>query len=538
MPKFTINDQEIEAKEGQTIIQAAQAAGIEIPHYCYHPDLPIDGNCRMCLVEVEKMPKLPPSCTTVVTEGMVVRTNTDRVKQSVRGVLEFLLVNHPVDCPVCDQAGECRLQDYYMVYGLHTSEIPLEMKVRKRKVIDLGDMVVLDQERCVLCSRCIRFFDHVTHTGEMQFFGRGDHTAIGTFEDKPLENPYSGNVVDICPVGALTSKDFRFKCRVWFLNSTDSVCGGCSTGCNMRIDHRDGTIFRLLPRRNPEVNRSWLCDEGRMSFHELGAGERISRPLMKGRDRMQAPVTWKEAIASVNSRLKEVASASGGSSIIGVASPSATNESLFLFKRYLGEQIGASQFEFRLDSEDRRVTEKEDEILRHTDKHPNSMGAINLGLMSQELGGINGALKAARAGQIKAGVIVYYKPLVSRPEDAEREARIAELIGALEYSVVLAAHKADWLSAASALLPVTAWSEESGSYTNYQGRVQLAGKAVEPGGDILPLWEVFASLLYESGDGTLWLSPDDVFGAMVETVPAYRGTTPDGTRVPDALPTA
>jgi NADH-quinone oxidoreductase subunit G len=538
MPKFTINGQEIEAKEGQTVIQAAQAAGIEIPHYCYHPDLPIDGNCRMCLVEVEKMPKLPPSCTTIVTEGMVVRTDTDRVKQSVRGVLEFLLVNHPVDCPVCDQAGECRLQDYYMVYGLHTSEIPLEMKVRKRKVVDLGAMVVLDQERCVLCSRCIRFFDHVTHTGEMQFFGRGDHTAIGTFEDRPLENPYSGNVVDICPVGALTSKDFRFKCRVWFLNSTDSVCGGCSTGCNMRIDHRDGTIFRLLPRRNPEVNRSWLCDEGRLTFHELAAGERIARPLMKGRDGMQAPVTWKEAIASVNSRLKEVASASGGSSVIGVASPSATNESLFLFKRYLGEQIGAAQFEFRLDSEDRKVTEEEDEILRHTDKHPNSMGAINLGLMSQELGGIDGAIAAARADRIKAGVIVYYKPLVRRPEDAEREARIAELIGALEYSVVLAAHKADWLSGASVLLPVTAWSEESGSYTNYQGRVQLAGKAVEPGGDILPLWEVFAALLYESGDPTLWLSPDDVFGAMVEAVPAYRGAAPDGRRMPDALPTA
>ena len=538
MPKFTINNQEIEAKEGQTIIQAAQAAGIEIPHYCYHPDLPIDGNCRMCLVEVEKMPKLPTSCTTVVTEGMVVRTDTDRVKQSVRGVLEFLLANHPVDCPVCDQAGECRLQDYYMVYGLHTSEIPLELKVRKRKVVDLGRMVVLDQERCVLCSRCIRFFDHVTHTGEMQFFGRGDHTAIGTFEDRPLENPYSGNVVDICPVGALTSKDFRFKCRVWFLHSTDSVCGGCSTGCNMRIDHRDGTLFRLLPRRNPEVNRSWLCDEGRLSFHELAAGERIARPLTKGRDGMQAPVTWKEAIASVNSRLKEIASAGGGNSIIGVASPSATNEALFLFKRYLGEQVGAAQFEFRLDSEDLKVTEKEDDVLRHTDKHPNSMGAINLGLMSQELGGIDGAIADARAGRVKAGVIVYYKPLVRRPEDAEREARVAELIGALEYSVVLAAHKADWLSGASALLPVTAWSEESGSYTNYQGRVQLAGKAVEPGGDILPLWEVFAALLYESGDPTLWLSPDDVFGVMTETVPAYRGAVPDGTRMPDASPTA
>jgi len=189
MPKFILNDREIEAKPGQTIIQAAADHGIEIPHYCYHPDLPIDGNCRMCLVDVEKMPKLTPACTTIPNEGMIVRSTNERVKEAVRGVLEFLLINHPVDCPVCDQAGECRLQDYYMVYGLHTSEIPLEMKVRKRKVIDLGPMVVLDQERCVLCSRCIRFFDNVTGTGEMQFFGRGDHVAIGTFEDKPLDNP-------------------------------------------------------------------------------------------------------------------------------------------------------------------------------------------------------------------------------------------------------------------------------------------------------------------------------------------------------------
>lgn len=538
MPKFTLNEKEIEAKPGQTIIQAAQDHGMEIPHYCYHADLPIDGNCRMCLVEVEKMPKLTPACTTVVNDGMIVRSNNDRVKTAVRGVLEFLLVNHPVDCPVCDQAGECRLQDYYMVYGLHTSEIPLELKVRKRKVVDLGEMVVLDQERCVLCSRCIRFFDHVTGTGEMQFFGRGDHVAIGTFEDKPLENPYSGNVVDICPVGALTSRDFRFKCRVWFLHSTDSVCGGCSTGCNTRIDHRDGAIFRMIPRRNTEVNKSWLCDEGRLSFHSLHDGERVTRPVMKGRDSVQAPVTWEEAARSIDARLKEVSGANGAGSILGFASASATNEALFLFKRYVGEQLGSSQFEFRLDAEDKRVTEKEDEILRHTDKHPNSMGAMKLGLASEELGGIEGAIKAAREGRIKAGVIVYLKPLVRRAGDEEAEARMAELVGALEYSVVLAAHKADWQRAASVVLPVASWSEEAGTYTNYQGRVQLAGKAIEPGGDILPVWEVFAMLLHASGAESRWMTPDDVFRTLTESVAAYRQITLDQRRLPGVLLTA
>src|SRR5205085_1397244 len=232
MPKFILNDQEIEAQPGQTIIQAAEDHGMEIPHYCYHPDLPIDGNCRMCLVEVEKMPKLTPACTTVVSEGMVVRSANERVKTAVRGVLEFLLINHPVDCPVCDQAGECRLQDYYMVYGLHTSEIAPSLKVRKSKAVDLGP-VMLDQERCVECSRCVRFFETVTKTGELQFFGRGDHVRIGTINNERLNNPYSGNVAEICPVGALTDHDFRFKARVWFLHSTDSVCGGCSTGCNV-----------------------------------------------------------------------------------------------------------------------------------------------------------------------------------------------------------------------------------------------------------------------------------------------------------------
>lgn len=537
MPKITINDLEIDARDGQTVIEVALEHGIDVPHYCYHPDLPPDGNCRMCLVEVEKMPKLTPSCVTMCGEGMKVTTNNERVKMAVRGVLEFLLINHPVDCPVCDQAGECRLQDYYMVYGLHTSEIAMDMKVHKRKVVDLGEMVVLDQERCVLCSRCIRFFEHVTNTGEMQFFGRGDHTVIGTIDDRPLENPYSGNVVDICPVGALTSRDFRFKCRVWFLNSTDTVCGGCSTGCSVRLDHRDGNLFRMIPRRNVEVNKSWLCDEGRLSFHELQNGERLGRPMVKGEDGMQAPVRWQDAIRTIDVNLKDCLEAFGPSAILGFASASATNEALFLFKQYLGEHLGASHLEFRLNQEDRRVTEKEDEILRHTDKRPNSMGAIKLGLLHSELGGIDGAIEAAKAGRLKAGVITYYKPLVRRDEDAEVEAKVAELIKALEYSVVFAAHKADWLADANVVLPISAWSEEEGTYTNYQGRVQKIGKAIRTKGDTLPLWEAFAMLLEASGSKRLWLSPQDVFAGMTENIPAYQGLAFEQTRLPGALAT-
>lgn len=534
MPKITINERQMEVPDGITLIQAAEMAGIEIPHYCYHPDLPVDGNCRMCLVEIERMPKLTPSCTTIVADGMVVRTNTDRVREGVRGVLEFLLINHPVDCPVCDQAGECRLQDYYMVYGLHTSRIPLDMKVRKRKVVDLGPMVVLDKERCVLCSRCVRFCDTVTGTGELQFFGRGDHVEIGTLDDRPIENPYSGNVVDICPVGALTSRDFRFKCRVWFLHSTDSVCGGCSAGCNLRIDHRDGTVFRLIPRRNVEVNKSWLCDEGRLSFHELGRGERLTLATAKGRDGMHAPVSWSEAVESIHSRLKEIGSAHGPDSVLGLASPSSTNEALFLFRRYLKECVGSNCLEFRLDSEDRKVVEQEDGILRFADKHPNSMGAMKLDFTG-DLGGIEGAIEAARAGSIRAALIAYLRPLVRRPTDEQVEERLGELLRFLDYSVLLAAHKAEWQSAASFVLPIAAWSEEEGTYVNHQGRVQAAAQAVRPPGEAVPL-RAAVSMLLAAGGAPVPRSPRETFHELAEQAPGFHGLDYDEVKAFGVLP--
>ena len=226
MPNLTINGKVVEVPDGTTILNAAKSIGVEIPHYCYHPKLSIAGNCRMCLVEVEKFPKLQIACNTVVTEGMVVRTDTEKVRKAVTGVLELMLIHHPVDCPICDQAGECGLQNYYMKYGLHKSRYDLEDKVHKKKVQDIGGQIVLDAERCILCSRCVRFLREVTRTCEMEFFQRGDHSEISIFPGKKLTNDYTGNLADICPVGALTSKDFRFKCRVWFLSSTPSVCTG------------------------------------------------------------------------------------------------------------------------------------------------------------------------------------------------------------------------------------------------------------------------------------------------------------------------
>src|SRR5689334_7186556 len=238
VPTVEIEGQKIQVEDGTTVIVAADRLGIEIPHYCYHPGLTIAGNCRMCLVEIEKMPKLQIACNTRVTDGMVVHTTSDKTKAAQRAVLEFLLINHPIDCPVCDQAGECKLQEYYMDYDRQRSRFPLPEKVHKKKAIPIGPLVMLDQERCILCARCTRFLDEVTHTSELAIYQRGDHCQIELAPGKTLDNKYSGNVVDICPVGALTSRDFRFRARVWYLERTESVCGACANGCNIEIYHR------------------------------------------------------------------------------------------------------------------------------------------------------------------------------------------------------------------------------------------------------------------------------------------------------------
>src|SRR6266568_2520884 len=275
MPKCTIDGKEIEAAPGNTVIEAAARHGIEIPHFCWHPDLPVDGNCRMCLVEIEKMPKLQIACNTLVTEGMVVRTRSEKAVEAHRTTLEFLLINHPIDCPVCDQAGECYLQDNYMGHGLYDSKVEIEDKVRKRKVVDLGP-IMLDAERCVLCTRCIRFEREVTGTNTFELVNRGDHTEISTFESRPVLHDYAGNLADVCPVGALLSHDFRFKMRVWFLKAHESVCPGCSTGCNVFVDERDGEVQRLRPRRNVDVNKSWMCDVGRMEYKRIALDTRVA----------------------------------------------------------------------------------------------------------------------------------------------------------------------------------------------------------------------------------------------------------------------
>lgn len=296
MVKCTINGKELEVAEGTSIIEAFKMSDQDIAHYCWHPGLSVAGVCRLCMVEVEGNPRLQIACNTEVREGMVITNQSEKVKDAVKWGLDFHLINHPLDCPICDQAGECGLQDQYMQFGKYDPEMG-ENKVKKQKVVDLGERVVLDSERCILCSRCVRFTEEVSKTEELGIFNRGDHSEIGTFDGKPLDNPYSVNTVDICPVGALTSKDFRFQQRVWFLEDQPSICTGCSTGCHVNVYHNKEGLWRVKPRHS-EVNGYWMCDEGREIYKSTNAfrtehiGERGQKKSVKKPNRVTQSLAW------------------------------------------------------------------------------------------------------------------------------------------------------------------------------------------------------------------------------------------------------
>jgi len=496
MPKVTIDGKEIEVAPGTSVIQAAEQAGVRVPRFCYHDDLPVDGNCRMCLVEIEKFPKLQIACGTPVNEGMVVKTQvtSEKAKETQKNTLEFLLVNHPIDCPVCDQAGECYLQDQYMDNGLHDSRIVLEDKIAKRKVVDIGP-ILLDAERCVVCSRCIRYEREVTKTNLLEFVNRGGSTQISTYNGGPITHEYAGNLVDVCPVGALLSRDFRFKMRVWFLQETDAICPGCSTGCNMTIDHRDGEAYRFRPRRNVDVNKSWMCDPGRYLYKTVGA-DRVTTAHKAG-----------GAIAPLSELLDEVAGRlqAAGAATAFLASPHASNEDAFAFKK-LALSVGG-RLDFRVGNPQDKVTVRKDQILQREDRHPNTQGLSNLGL------GVTGV--DALLGDCKAGKV---QVLVLQDAGLLQDAGVAEAAKHVPYVVTLATHQGPHLAAAHAVIPAAMWAETDGTFTNFEQRVQRFKRAFEAPGDARPRWETALELLARLGKPMNAATAGDVFVEMaVET---------------------
>jgi len=436
--KIKINGREIETEPGKTILQVALSSGIYIPHFCYHPRLKIRGSCRMCLVHIEKAPKLEIACATTVAEGMVVETEHEEVRKARQAVLEFMLKNHPVDCPVCDKAGECTLQNYYMDYDFSESRLSSrDKKVRKGKRISMGPTLVLDQERCVVCHRCIRFMRDVAKNECITDARRSDRTIITTFPGEQVIDPYSLNLTELCPVGAWTGKDFRFKKRVWFLTSSASVCPFCARGCNIFIDHEKGTVYRLRPRENEAVNQSWLCDEGRLAYQAINEN-RLEQALEKAGGGLKE-VSLESGLAAAAGLL-----AGNKGKILGVLSASATLEEAELFKKLVMGLAGRVAYH-------RRKQGSDDFLLKRADRDSNRKGLSGLGI--DELSGQD---------IVKFELLVLMETLYSEP-----------VSGALgKKMVVLGPKRSEMAEGANIVLPIASYAESGGSYVNFEGRVQ------------------------------------------------------------------
>lgn len=536
MAKITIDGKELDVDGKRTIIEAARENGIEVPHFCWHPRLSVAGNCRMCLVEVEKIPKLVIACATQVVDGMVIHTANEKVVNAREAVMEFLLINHPLDCPICDEAGECKLQDYSYEYGVGFSRFD-EDKVHKPKRVELGPRVMLDTERCIMCSRCIRFCDEIAQKPQLTFTERGDHVELTTFPGEQLDNPYSMNTIDICPVGALTSREFRFKARVWEMSSTETVCPGCARGCNMYSWVRNNQILRQTPRFNPEVNDYWMCDAGRLgTYKQVNAENRIKAPLVK-KDEGVTEVGWDEAIARVASELRTFKK----SEIAAIGSAYATNEDNYLFQKFAAEVLGTKHIDFL-----RHVKPgDEDTVLIRADKTPNSRGAEEVGVRPRENGlSFDGVVKAIREGQIKALYVI--------DDNVAADTSVAQALPKLELLVVHSAVENETTKLADVVFPSATFAEKHGTFTNFKGRVQRIRPSVAtleldrlldgfassrldrfgtqfdrwargPKNDARPTWRIIAGIASLMGAKYKYGTAEVVFNELASNVPSFRG---------------
>jgi NADH-quinone oxidoreductase subunit G len=451
---ITVDDQPLQVEAGDLLIRVLNHHHIAVPHFCYHEALGADGNCRMCMVEIEGQKRPQIACDTFVKEGMVVRTKGKNIDAVRRNILELELINHPVDCPICDQAGECKLQDYYMDYGLYDSHIAQSDKVHHRKHVDLGSNVMLDQERCVLCARCTRFVSDVTQTHELGIIGRGDHARVSTMPGKQLNNPYAMNVVDLCPVGALTSKDFRFKQRVWFLTSTPSICQGCDTGCNIYIDHnqekyKDDTIYRFRPRENSDINGFFICDAGRMSYKALQENRQVEA-LLAGE-----ALPMERSIASAQNLLLDA-----GESVVILADANLYNEALDAIMQ-LAQKLNATYAAPLACYEDPTFG---DDWLKSSQRAANKAGVIARGFTTTL--------------PDSADLVINF----NHPQGAQIDAT---------KRIDIVTHQG---STADIVLPLASFSEASGTLTNKTGINQYAQQAIHRT-DPLPTVQEWIDLL-------------------------------------------
>ncbi len=512
--KLTIDGKEVEVPKGTRVIEAAKMADIDVPFYCYHPGLSVAGNCRMCLVEIEKMPKLQIACHMMATDGMVVNTKTTRIQETRKHVLEFLLVNHPVDCPVCDQAGECWLQDYYMRYGTHDSRLN-ENKLKRKKAVPLGPTVMLDQERCILCSRCVRFTDEVSKTQELGIINRGDHSEVVTFPGKELNNPYSGNVVDICPVGALTDRDFRFKVRVWYLKSEPTMCNGCSRGCNIdlqfrnvRMHHAKGErVMRLKPRFHSEINKWWMCDEGRYGY-KYHDHNRLLTPWVRRAGAVEEK-NWDDMLADAAARIQESGKKTGV-----LLSPQLSNEELFLADRLFREHLKLENV-FLVSPKPEGF---QDDFLIRADKNPNARGAEFLGYKYDDKKVVRFLESCARGSDCE-GLIIFGQDLI----DLEQMPVQESLLEKLKWVIFIGSNSNLMAQWATHVLPAATYIEKEGTFTNFEGRIQKFSRILDPLGDAMPEWEMLIRLSRLLGLESGWQDAADIFDAMAAKLEPFKG---------------
>ena len=524
-----IDGKTLQVPKGTMLIEACNKNGAEVPFFCYHPGLTSPAVCRQCLVDVKGQPKPVPSCYTPVADKMEVMTRSPRALDVRRQMLEFTLVNHPIDCPICDKAGECMLQKQYFDWDAKLARND-GIKVHKEKVVDLGPTIVLDQERCILCTRCIRVCDEVAHNHQLEMASRGDHEVLTTAPGHKLDNPYSLNTVDVCPVGALTSKDFRFSMRVWELYTTPSICPGCATGCNVEVHHSRGKIHRLVPRENQAVNKHWMCDEGRLTYKRvhptvLGNPERVPEPSRDGLRaaephyahtlRLAAPVSngipveWDKALDDAGRVLRAALDANPAE--VGVVmNAQSTNEDLYALARLTFDHLGLGKA--YLAGLDQGWS---DDILVSADKNPNTAGAMAIG--AGRLRSLLDLANDLKSGAVTTLLVVGTHGVL--PADA---ASTALPLDKLKTLVVIGTHRDAVAAAAQVALPLTEWAESDGTFTNRLGMVQRVRAAVPPAGDSLPGWDILSHLARKLGATMDFTEAKTVFAEAKTKLPFMK----------------
>jgi NADH-quinone oxidoreductase subunit G len=492
---LTIDGRAVRAPEGTSILEAAKLVDIAVPHYCYHPGLPVAGVCRMCLVEVERMPKLAPACATSVMEGQVVHVHSSKALDARKGVLEFLLINHPLDCPICDQSGECKLQDYTFEEGRADSRYR-EPK-RFSPVEDFGGDVLFVPNRCIVCTRCVRFMSDVAHDPVLNVSERGDRAYIGKADGHDLTNPWAGNVVDLCPVGALLSKDFLNKARAWELDHTPTVCTGCSQGCNAMVETRDNVVVRLKPRENTQVNQYYLCETGRSGYREFNRRDRIDQPKVR-RDGVLHGAEWAGAISASVREIRQ-------RRLVVLTSPSVSNEALFLLARLRDVVSGAGVY---------RVARGAEAPLP---------GAPDLALRAERAANVSGAQMMGFLETVDLADVLQDGDALLVIDDSLSgiDPMLLDRAATIVYAGTSLPHAMN--ARAATVLPLCNIMEEEGTLTNLRGRVQLFTQAKAAPGVARPSWSVLGDLLAGFNATPPYYHPADVFDGLAHWHSAFAG---------------